>query len=123
MTAHDLEEQTGLSHQTVQELLDDQTGTLQAWNDILTWFNDLPAICYPAESILQEIREDMDRCGSDAPCEVYYGVNAKDLIFCGLRNLADMQYHGAQVDTSRLAVLHIPLQEALTLFSKQNCTE
>lgn len=112
-TIQDLQEQTGLDTSTINELLNDQTGTRPEWNEILTWYNNLPTIWYPDKTILDQIRQDITNDGEEAPAIVYYGVNAKDLIFAGYQNLADMQYHGAQVHTDQLAKLHITLGETL----------
>lgn len=122
MTAEDLENATGITEGPVMDILAHDTAPKDVWDAVLGWLNDLPALNYPDPSILDQIRACIQNAGPDGECLVYYGVNAKDLIFTGLQDLATMESYGANTETEGLAQLQLTLAEALQLFTKQNCT-
>lgn len=122
MDEADLEQALGLSAGTVQELAQDEEARKDVWNEVLTWFNDLPTLSYPAADILQDLDACIQSSGAQSGCTVYYGVNASDLIFTGVRDSASDAYYGSNTDSPLLKTLKLTLGEARELFFKQNCT-
>lgn len=121
MSEKDLCEQTGLSEKVVDRLLNEDEADEQTWNVVLTQLNTYPALDYPAESILEDLQNDMNQLGPEAECAVYYGVNDGDLIFTDYK-LPGQHDHGANEPIDQLSVIHITLEEAYELFEKQNMT-
>lgn len=122
MAEQDLEATLKLQPGTVRELMMENRAQGPVWNAVLSWFNSLPALSYPAADILPRIDSCIREAGEDARCLVYYGVSASDLIFTGLRVEDTDAYYGSDTESPALSVLHLTLQEARTLFFKQNCT-
>lgn len=122
MNEQDLEKALQLEPGSIRELMDKDEATGTVWDAVLTWFNDLLSLSYPAANILDDIRDYIQAAGPDAGCEVYYGVNAGNLIFTGLRVTDTGAYYGSDTDSPLLAAMHLTLKEAQTLFFKQNCT-
>ena len=122
MDEQDLEKALGLKPGTVRILAADDEAQPAVWNEVLTWFNDLPTLDYPAADILARIDSCIQAAGPESRCTVYYGVNASDLIFTGVRDTASDAYYGSDSESPLLRTLDLSLGEARELFFKQNCT-
>lgn len=121
-TLQDLSEQTGLPLEKLETISSTSSADEADWNLILDTLNDYPALQAPAADILQDLQQDIETYGADAQVRVYYGVNQSDLIFCEYECLEDGRLHGAPVPITFLTDFILPLQDALTLFTRQNFT-
>lgn len=121
-TLEDLAGQTGLSLETLETISRTGQADEADWNLILDTLNDYPAIQAPSADILQDLQQDISIYGDQAQVRVYYGVNQTDLIFCEYECLEDGRLHGAPVPITFLSDFTLSLEDALTLFTRQNFT-
>lgn len=121
-TLNDLALQTGLSQEEIEQAAAKGEADQLDWDVILDTLNQYPAWRYPSAQIVQELEGDISEFGGDGACEVYYGVNQEELVFSACRVLANGSIHGANLSQEALeyaSILHLSLQEAKTLFEKQ----
>lgn len=116
----DLAKQTGLSQETIENMIKTSQADEADWNIVLDTLNQYPAIMTPSAEILEDLKQDIEQWGDDVVCVVYYGVNQNLMAFTGYQNLCDNRYHGANVNTEFLSSLQTELKEAYELFKKQN---
>lgn len=116
----DLADQTGIQLQSIEQIINTNTGSEEEWDVILDTLNDYPRIIIPSAQVLDDLQEDIEKFGEDALCVVYYGVNQNLLGFCEYQCLADLYAHGSNVPTDYLSRIQMTLAEARDLFTKQN---
>lgn len=121
-TDEDLAEQTGLSLDQIQQVINDQSASQEVWDVILGVLNQYPAVRYPNADILKDIEADIAAYGDQAQVQVYYGVTDNSLVFSEYLCVENGMMHGANVPTEYLSMLTITLEQARTLFTRQNCT-
>lgn len=92
--------------------------TQAQWDLLLGYLNDLPALDYPAASIMDEL-EALD--GQDMVL-VSYGVSSGQLIFTGFEDMTTGEYHGSPANAKTTAHFPLTVLQARDLFFKQNCT-
>ncbi len=117
-TLEDLASQSGLPQQQLEKMANNEEGTDEEWNMILSVLNDYPTLYMPSADLLDEIRNQIQSSSPTDPCTVYYGINQSDLLFV-LCRFADLSMHGANVDPQYLFSLDLNLGQALRLFQEQ----
>ena len=118
----DVQKALGMPEGELNRLVQDEEADKAAWNQVLSFLNDLPSLSYPAADILEDLDDCIRNSGAQVGCTVYYGVNASDLIFTGFRDVVTDRYYGSNSSSPALKSLHLTLQEAWDLFFKRNCT-
>lgn len=121
-TLQDLAGQSGIALPVLEKIANSDEGSAQDWDTILSVLNQYPAVRYPASDILDDIAADIETYGSDAPCNVFYGVSDNSLVFCEYQCLDGGGLHGANVDTTYLSMMQISLADLQVVMTRQNCT-
>lgn len=119
----DLAGQTGFAVDVISQAAASEEADSEAWNIILDTVNDYPSIMLPASSIIDDLKNDIQKYGDDALCLVFYGVNQNLLGFVEYQCMDDLQMHGSPVSTEFLSSMQLALSEALELFTKQSYTQ
>ena len=118
-TLEDLAQQSGLSLQQIQELAQTQRGTSPQWDLVLGVLNSYPSVRIPSSDILDQLQNDLQTY-PDGQAMLFYGVSDGAITFTGYQNLSDGAYHGSNTDQTYLSRLVCSLDQALTLFTRQN---
>lgn len=118
-TFEDLSAQTSISVEDLEKLSQTERGDSLEWNTVLSVLNDYPSVRIPSSSILDDLNNDLNEY-PDGQAQCFYGFEDGAAVFTGYINLDDGQYHGSNTAREYLSSLTCSLQDALTLFTRQN---